>query len=434
MKKTILIKSFLGTCLFLGIVNFAFSAEDVEIKLHSTGGASKCIVQDMDAKTVTSFDSAGNIVTNGTTTIAGSGFSVGGSTFVVKAGNIGIGTTSPATLLDVNGAAQFGSGAAKSTFTAAGMLNLAGALTVANGGTGANTAGGALTNIGAVAKAGDTMAGALTLPADPTAALHAATKQYVDSWTRPCVNPGDANDIMVPVGELCVDKYETSVWSTATGGTQYGSNGAADYPCGNGATGTGQSCTTGGTPIYARSVSGVKPSTSITWFQANIACTNAGKHLLTNAEWQAAAAGTPDPGTGVTTPPGCNVNGSASSVTGANTGCLSGYGVENMVGSVWEWVADWGQYGQISQGTYTAWSDGTSTTSQWPNAAYGADGSWNVAGRSYNGSGWVNGLPAAVFRGGSWGSGASAGVFAFSAYDGPSYWDGYDGFRCGRRR
>ena len=40
-------------------------------------------------------------------------------------GNVGIGTTSPATLLDVNGAAQFGSGATKSTFTAAGTLSLA---------------------------------------------------------------------------------------------------------------------------------------------------------------------------------------------------------------------------------------------------------------------------------------------------------------------
>jgi hypothetical protein len=34
-----------------------------------------------------------------------------------------------------------------------------------------------------VAKAGDTMTGALTLPADPTLVLHAATKQYVDAKT-----------------------------------------------------------------------------------------------------------------------------------------------------------------------------------------------------------------------------------------------------------
>ena len=44
-----------------------------------------------------------------------------------------------------------------------------------------------------VAKSGDTMTGALVLPADPAAALEAATKQYVDSWTRSCVNPADSN-------------------------------------------------------------------------------------------------------------------------------------------------------------------------------------------------------------------------------------------------
>ncbi len=36
-----------------------------------------------------------------------------------------------------------------------------------------------------VAKAGDTMTGALTLPSDPTVALHASTKQYVDRFVAP---------------------------------------------------------------------------------------------------------------------------------------------------------------------------------------------------------------------------------------------------------
>ena len=39
-------------------------------------------------------------------------------------GDVGIGTTAPATKLEVNGTAQFGSGATKSTFTATGELNL----------------------------------------------------------------------------------------------------------------------------------------------------------------------------------------------------------------------------------------------------------------------------------------------------------------------
>ena len=98
---------------------------------------------------------------------------------------------------------------------------------------------------------------------------------------RPC--PSD----MVSVGGFCIDKYEASVWDSPTGTTQYGV-GVDDYPCSD----NGQNCTN----IYARSVAGVLPSAWITWFQAQQACHNVGKRLPTNAEWQQAVAGTPDPG------------------------------------------------------------------------------------------------------------------------------------------
>ena len=54
-------------------------------------------------------------------------------------GSVGIGTASPATTLDVNGNAQFGSGATKSTFTATGGLTIASvsSITFASGGGGA---------------------------------------------------------------------------------------------------------------------------------------------------------------------------------------------------------------------------------------------------------------------------------------------------------
>lgn len=59
-------------------------------------------------------------------------------------GRLGVGTTDPQTLLDVAGAAQFGSGTAKSTFTAAGVLQLVSGFSASTGAfTGVLTVGGA---------------------------------------------------------------------------------------------------------------------------------------------------------------------------------------------------------------------------------------------------------------------------------------------------
>jgi hypothetical protein len=64
--------------------------------------------------------------------------------------------------------------------------------------------------------------------------------------------PGnDPNDSMVKVGNLCVDVDEASVWSTPSGGTQYGVV-SANYPCAP----TGNDCTA----IFARSIRGVLPA------------------------------------------------------------------------------------------------------------------------------------------------------------------------------
>ncbi len=105
------------------------------------------------------------------------------------------------------------------------------------------------------------------------------------AWDAACNKGLAANDVMVRVGSVCVDKYESSIWDARTGGNQI----TGAIPCNV----NGQDCTN----IYARSVAGVAPKGSITWFQAQQALANSGKRLPSNAEWQMAVAGTPDPGT-----------------------------------------------------------------------------------------------------------------------------------------
>ena len=111
-------------------------------------------------------------------------------------------------------------------------------------------------------------------------------------------------------GTVCMDTYEASVWRV-TGATTINKGlvkkiqtgkatvadlaaGAAvqlgvasdDYaPCAD----SGQNCAD---DIFAVSVAGGTPSAYLTWFQSQAACENARKRLPSNAEWQAAVAGT----------------------------------------------------------------------------------------------------------------------------------------------
>jgi hypothetical protein len=179
------------------------------------------------------------------------------------------------------------------------------------------------------------------------------------------------DDVMVKVGSVCVDRYENSIWDAPTGGNQI----TGAIPCAQ----NGQDCT----DIYARSVGGVTPRTEITWSQAQQALANSGKRLPTSAEWQMAVAGTPDGAP-------CNVSSAGIQNTGQNAGCVSTWGANDMVGNVWELVADWVPFSTACPGWGTF-----------------SDDRMCLSGASTTMTG-----PGVLFRGGHFNAGTDAGPFA----------------------
>jgi formylglycine-generating enzyme required for sulfatase activity len=215
-------------------------------------------------------------------------------------------------------------------------------------------------------------------------------------------------DIMVKVGPLCIDKFEASVFTLANGrGTQYGVV-KDDYP--NSFPDNGNWTT----PLFAVSKEGVIPSRHVTWFQAQQACAANGKRLLTSAEWQMAAAGTPD----IDKDDGEANCATASSVaqTGSRSTCKSNFGVHDMVGNLSEWVSDWMQNNGNSD-------DGAVSTPE-----YGQDGIYSINEATPKESRF----PSAVVRGGHFTGATVSGVFSLSASVSPAYSHEKFGFRCGR--
>lgn len=257
----------------------------------------------------------------------------------------------------------------------------------------------------------------------------------------PCVRRAEGGTLRCPpdavkVGTVCIDKYEASVWLIPPSSTslvkkvQAGRATLADLTRG-GATelapastcdlssfpsnfpGNGSwTAVAGSDPpspgVFAASVAGVRPTACVTWFQAAQACRLSGKRLLTNLEWQDAAAGTPDPGTDNQTTD-CAISSTGPVATGSRSSCKSSWGVFDMVGNVNEWVADWTDAHTLDCGS--SWIAGDF-------ACFGGDG--------------TGGAPSALIRGGYWNDGQGAGTFAVRGNAAPGQPDEGVGFRCAR--
>jgi hypothetical protein len=232
----------------------------------------------------------------------------------------------------------------------------------------------------------------------------------------------------VAVGPICMDAYEATVWRVpdpdtsnaslvrkirsgrasridlALGGASRIGLGVDDYaPCAD----NGDLCAG---DIFAVSLPSEIPSGWATWFQAQEACANSGKRLPTNAEWQAGASGTPDPGVDDGTQD-CTIEGDRLSPTGERTRCVSARGAFDMVGNVAEWAADWVAAPSIC----TGW-------------AGFSDDAMCLAGASTD-----HPAPGALVRGGAFAGlgGAGAGPFSIVAFP-PFRSTIFVGFRCVR--
>ena len=248
----------------------------------------------------------------------------------------------------------------------------------------------------------------------------------------------------VKVGNTCVDTYEASLWQIDPANTtlvrkvQTGRVTLADLQAGGAIPLSLSACIAmdvftnfprsgnwtavpGSNPpspgFYAVSAAGVQPSRCITWFQANQACLLSGKRLLTNREWQGAAAGTPDPGVADDGSTTCATINSVIANTGSRSSCKSVWGAFDMIGNVDEWVGDW--------------ADRSVSCTNWP-ASLGNDLSCVGGPGDPGGQSGTLSFPGAFLRGGSSLDGTGAGVFAINSGGDPSQRSDVIGFRCAR--
>ena len=147
---------------------------------------------------------------------------------------------------------------------------------------------------------------------------------------------------------------------------------------------------------------GVQPWTFVTLHQAKALCAKRGMRLPSTLEWYEAGLGTPDS-------TDCNIEGGGVRIAGNYNECVSSRGVYDMIGNVWEWVD-----AEVVDGEYngrklpeSGFVQLVDTQGVVLNTGSVAD---NEFGQDYamtNSSGIYG-----MIRGGYYGSGEDAGIFA----------------------
>jgi formylglycine-generating enzyme required for sulfatase activity len=163
-----------------------------------------------------------------------------------------------------------------------------------------------------------------------------------------------------PFVAVYVDTYEAAVFENPDcTGRQYGiysDDYPADWPDGAQA---------GTRSLYACSLPGLRPSRSVTWYQARRACLAQGKRLCTKQEWAQACGGSiysKFPYGNVFNAFFCNTFSAGHLDTvaaGSMPNCRAEFGMFDMSGNLWEWVESVCQNDSamkaIQGGSYYCW-------------------------------------------------------------------------------